>query len=155
VTIKTFGDHHDLSHHGKEPGKLQACRQVEVELLQAYAGLIDKLKKAEEGGGGRMLDQTMVLMTSNLRDGNSHWTHNLPVLLAGGGFRHGQHLAFNKPYLEALADPEADKKPKTVPSMGKDQVPLCNLYLSMLQSAGIPADRFSSSSGTLTGLQPI
>lgn len=153
VTIKTFGDHHDLSHHGKEPGKLQACRQVEVELLQAYAGLLDKLKGAREGEGANLLDQTMVLMTSNLRDGNSHWTSNLPVLLAGGGFKHGQHLAFNKPYLETLADPASDKKPKVVPSMGKDQAPLCNLYLSMLQRAGVPADRFSSSSGTLSGLE--
>lgn len=155
VTIKTFGDHHDLSHHGKEPGKLGACRQVEVELLEAYSGLLGKLKTAREGEGHSLLDQTMVLMTSNLRDGNTHWTHNLPVLLAGGGFKHGQHLAFNKPYLETLSDPDADKKPKTVPSMGRDQTPLCNLYLSMLQRAGIASDRFSSSAGTLTGLDPV
>jgi hypothetical protein len=155
VTIKTFGDHHDLSHHGKEPTKLNACRQVEVELLQAYSGLLDKLKAAREGAGASMLDQTMVLMTSNLRDGNTHWTHNLPVLLAGGGFKHGQHLAFNKPYLETLADPANDKKPKATPTMGRDQTPLCNLYLSMLQRAGVPADRFSSSTGTLTGLELV
>jgi hypothetical protein len=152
MTIRTFGDHHDLSHHGKEPVKLAACRQVEIELLQTYANLLAKLKSAQEGAGGHMLERTMILMTSNLRDGNTHWTHDLPVLLAGGGFKHGQHLAFNQPYLEKIADPEQDKKPLS-PSMGSTQTPLCNLYVSMLQRAGVPSDRFSSSSGTLTGLE--
>ncbi len=156
ITIKTFGDHHDLSHHGKEPKKLEACRQVEVDLLKTYAGMLAKLKSAQEGAGGNMLDRTMLLVTSNLRDGNTHWTHDLPVLLAGGGFKHGQHLAFNQPYLETLADPDAEKNAKkTSPSMGQEQTPLCNLYLSMLRRAGIESDRFSSSAGTLTGLEMV
>ena len=155
ITIKTFGDHHDLSHHGKEPKKLEACRQVEVELLQAYSGLLTKLKAAEEGSGGNMLDRTMVLITSNLKDGNSHSTANLPVLLAGGGFKHGQHLTFNKPYVESIAAALKEPEAKTpVPVVGAGSTPLCNLYLSMLQRAGIASDRFSSSSGTLTGLEP-
>jgi hypothetical protein len=154
ITIKTFGDHHDLSHHGKEPVKLEACRQVEVDLLKTLSSLLAKLKSSREGAGGSLLDSTQVLVTSNLRDGNTHWTHDLPVLLAGGGFRHGQHLAFNQPYLETLTDPDSDKGARKVtPSMGKDQTPLCNLYLSMLQRAGIETDRFSSSAGTLTGLE--
>jgi hypothetical protein len=156
ITIKTFGAHHDLSHHGKEPKKLAACRQVEVDLLKTLDRFLTKLK-AQEGAGGRMLDQTMVLLTSNLRDGNTHWTHDLPVILAGGGFKHGQHLAFNKPYLETLAKGEADKgstAPKVgAPIMGRDQAPLANLFVSMLQRAGIDADKFSSGSGTLTGLE--
>ena len=153
VTIRTFGDHHDLSHHGKEPVKLGACREVEVELLKAYAGLLRKLKAAPEGGVGTILEQTSVLMTSNLRDGNTHWTHDLPVLFAGGAFRHGQHLTFNPTYLQTLLDAESDKgKPKIVPVMGSGQAPLCNLYTSILQQAGIPTERFSSATGTLTGL---
>jgi len=154
ITIKTFGDHHDLSHHGKEPAKLAACRQVEVELLQTYAGLLTKLKTAQEGSGGHMLDRTMVLVTSNLKDGNSHSTANLPVLLAGGGFKHGQHLAFNQPYVESIAATVKEPDAKTpVPVVGAGPTPLCNLYLSMLQRAGIASDRFSSSSGTLSGLE--
>ena len=62
---------------------------------------------------------------------SNHSTRNLPVLLAGGGFRHGQHLAFD---------------PASPP-------PLSNLYLSMLQRLGIEADKFGSSTGTLTGLE--
>jgi hypothetical protein len=64
---------------------------------------------------------------------NSHSNHNLPVLLAGGGFKHGQHIAF-------------DPKP------GKNY-PLANLYVSLLQRLGIAADRFASSTGTMRGLE--
>jgi hypothetical protein len=157
VSLMTFGMHHDLSHHGKEPKKLAACRQVEIELIQAFGGLLAKLKSAKEGGS-TLLDSTMVLMTSNLRDGNTHWTYNLPTILAGGGFRHGQHLAFNRPYLEEVSqemnvalgtkfNPE-----KKIPLMGQNQQPLCNLYTSMLQQGGIEIERFSTATSSLTGL---
>ena len=71
-----------------------------------------------------------MFLGSNLGDGSSHSCKNLPVLLAGGGFRHGQHLAFD---------------PKNPP-------PLCNLYVTLLQRLGIEVDKFGSSTGTLTGL---
>jgi hypothetical protein len=157
VSLMTFGMHHDLSHHGKEPKKLAACRQVEVELIQAFGGLLAKLKNAKEGGS-TLLDSTMVMMTSNLRDGNTHWTYNLPTLLAGGGFKHGRHLAFNKPYLEEVnqelnAAPGSKFNPeKKIPLMGQDQQPLCNLYTSMLRNGGVEVERFGSATGPLEGL---
>ena len=157
ISLMTFGMHHDLSHHGKEPKKLAACRQVEVELIQAFGGLLAKLKNAKEGGS-TLLDSTMVLMTSNLRDGNTHWTYNLPTILAGGGFKHGQHLAFNRPYLDEVqqelkAAPDSKFNPeKKIPLMGQDQQPLCNLYTSMLRKGGVEIDRFSTASGPLEGL---
>ncbi|WP_439629569.1 hypothetical protein [Gemmata sp.] len=93
-------------------------------------------------------------MTSDLRDGNTPWTHDLPVLPAGG-FRHGRHLAFNTPLVEVLAAAAdlkgvpAEKKP---PMMGVNQTPLCNLYASMSQRAGVPAETSGTGTGTLTGL---
>ena len=157
ISLMTFGMHHDLSHHGKEPKKLAACRQVEAELMQAFGGLLDKLKSAKEGGS-TLLDSTMVMMTSNLRDGNTNWTYNLPVILAGGGFKHGQHLAFNRPYLDEVnqeltaAPGTSVSTEKKIPLMGQDQQPLCNLYTSMLRQGGIEIDRFSTATGTLEGL---
>jgi hypothetical protein len=74
-----------------------------------------------------------VFLGSNLGDASSHSVKNLPVLLAGGGFRHGKHLAF---------DPEAPP-------------PLSNLYVSMLQRLGIEADAFGGGTGTLTGLETV
>lgn len=92
--------------------------------------LMAKLDQSQEDGD-RLLDRTTVFLGSNLGDGSSHSTKNLPVLVAGGGFKHGLHLAF---------DP--DNPP-----------PLCNLFVSLLQRLGIETDRFSTSTGTLTGLE--
>lgn len=121
--------HHDLSHHGKDPGKLEQLRIVETETMKTLRDLLARLSQSREGDE-RLLDRTTVFLGSNLGDGSSHSVKNLPVLLAGGGFRHGQHLAFD---------------PSNPP-------PLCNLYVSMLQRLGIETDRFSTSTGTLTGL---
>ncbi len=123
--------HHDLSHHGKDPGKLAQLRIVESECLKVFHDLVAKLKRSREGDA-TLLDRTMVYQGSNLGDASSHSTNNLPILLAGGGFHHGRHLAF---------DP-------------RDSPPLCNLYVSMLQRLGIEVDTFNSGSGTLSGLTP-
>jgi len=156
ITIKTFGDHHDLSHHGREPNKLEQCRGVELDLIKTYGSLLGKLKSSQEGDGASLLDSSMVLMTSNLRDGNTHWTSNLPVLLAGGGFKHGRHLTYNQGYVESIREYHEDPTTrKSAPALATSPVPLCNLYLSMLQRAGIETDAFGSSSGTLTGLESV
>ncbi len=122
--------HHDLSHHGKDPSKLEQLKIVELETMKTVRDLIARLKQSKEEGKS-LLDRTSVFLGSNLGDGSSHSTKNLPVLLAGGGFRHGQHLAFD------VHNPP----------------PLCNLYVNMLQRLGIEADTFGTSTGTLTGLQ--
>ena len=124
--------HHDLSHHGKDPGKLAQLKIVEVETMKTLRDLLAKLKQSKEEGD-TLLDRTMVFLGSNLGDGSSHSVKNLPVLLAGGGFKHGQHLPFD---------------PQNPP-------PLCNLYVSMLQRLGIEADKFSTGTGTLTGLEAV
>ncbi len=124
--------HHDLSHHGKDPGKLAQLKIVEVEILKTLRDLLARLKQTKEAGA-TLLDRTMVFLGSNLGDASSHSVKNLPVLLAGGGFRHGQHLHFD----------------------GHNAPPLCNLYVSMLQRLGVEVDRFSSGTGTLTGLEAV
>jgi len=157
-TINTFGEHHDLSHHGREPGKREACRKVEVDLLKTHDAFLTKLASAKEADGRSLLDSTMVLLTSSLRDGNTHWTNDLPVILAGGGFKHGQHLAFNPAYVEQVRVAEEDephKKGETAGQPGKavKSEALCNLFVSMLQRAGIETDRFSSATGPLAGVE--
>ncbi|MGZ0169066.1 MAG: DUF1552 domain-containing protein [Planctomycetales bacterium] len=124
--------HHDLSHHGKDPGKLSQLKIVEIETMKTVRDLLAKLKQSREADGS-LLDKTMVFLGSNLGNASSHSVKNLPVLLAGGGFQHGGHLPFD---------------PQNPP-------PLCNLYVSMLQQLGIETDAFGSSTGTLTGLNPI
>ena len=122
--------HHDLSHHGQDPSKIEQLKKVELEKMKTLRDLLAKLKGTKEEGE-TLLDRTSVFFSSSLGNASNHSTRNLPVLLAGGGFKHGRHLAF---------DPA--KSP-----------PLCNLFVSMLQRFGLEVDKFGSSTGTLTGLE--
>ncbi len=124
--------YHNLSHHGKKAEKiaqLEAIDQWHMRLLHELFGKLQSTKEQE----GTLFEQTMVLYGSNLGNANTHVTTNLPVLLAGGGFRHGQHLAFDR----------------------NRNYPLPNLFVSMLQRFGIETDRFATSTGTMRGLDAI
>jgi hypothetical protein len=122
--------HHDLSHHGKDPSKIAQLEKIEREKLLTLRDFLKKLKDTKEEGVS-LLDRTMVFFTSNLGDASTHGTRNLPILLTGGGFKHGGHLAFD-------------------PVKGP---PLSNLFVTMLQRLGIEVDRFGPSTGTLRGLE--
>ena len=122
--------HHDLSHHGKDPTKIAQLRKLETEKMKTLRDFLTKLKETKEDGA-TLLDRTTVFFSSNLGDASTHAVKNMPVILAGGGFKHGNHLAFD---------------PKNPP-------PLCNLFVSMLQRLGLEVDRFASGKGTLTGLE--
>ena len=125
----TSEPYHSLSHHGQNPEKLRQLEAADRQHMVTLRKLFSSLAQRPEGGH-RLLDYTMVLYGSNLGDANIHDTNNLPILLAGGGFQHGQHLAFNH----------------------ENNTPLCNLYVNMMQRLGVQADSFASSTGTLTGL---
>jgi hypothetical protein len=131
VDNETFSDgYHAISHHGRSPEKL---RQLEL-VDRAHMRLLDRLftdLKARKEGGETLLDRTMVLFGTNLGDANAHVTTNLPTLFAGGGFKHGQHLAFDR----------------------ERNYPLSNLFVNVLQRLGIEADRFSTGAGTMRGLE--
>jgi hypothetical protein len=124
------GETHGLTHHGGDPEKLADLETIERILFVSLARLLGGLDTTTEAGG-TLLDHTAVLFGSNLSNANSHDSTNLPILLAGGGFKHGQHLSYDK----------------------NNNTPLCNLFVSMLQQLGIETDAFGSSTGTLTGLE--
>ena len=122
-------NYHDLSHHGQDPEKLKQLSIVEAEHVKAFGDFVRRLKDVQEAES-HLLAGTMVLLGSHMHSGG-HDNRNLPVLLAGGRFRHGQHLAFDR----------------------TNNYPLANLYVSMLQQLGLEVDRFASSTGTMTGLE--
>ena len=122
--------HHDLSHHGQDPQKIAQLKVLELEKMRTLLTFFQQLRDTKEDGES-LLDRTVVFFSSNLADASKHSVKNMPVLLAGGKFNHGQHLAFDE-----------NKNP-----------PLSNLFVSMLQQIGIAADKFGSSTGTLTGLE--
>lgn len=126
----TNDGYHNLSHHGKNPAKLSQLERIDRGHMQLLGKLFGDLKARSEGGE-TLLDRSMVLYGSNLGNANTHVTTNLPVLFAGGGFRHGQHLAFDR-----------DRN-----------YPLPNLFVSASHRLGIEEDKFSTSTGTMRGLE--
>jgi hypothetical protein len=123
-------DHHNLSHHGQDPEKIEQLRLIERAEFNAFNSLLTNLKAKKEGAGN-LLDNTMVFFGSNLGNANSHDSRNLPLILAGGGFKHGQHLGFDQ----------------------KENTPLSNLFVQMLQRMGMETDEFgSSTSSSIAGL---
>ena len=127
---RTIGGYHNISHHGKDEAKLKQLAEIEIGQMELLNELLQNLKDVEEADG-TLLDHTMVLYGCHMGDANIHNNKNLPVILAGGGFKHGQHLAFSE----------------------ENNTPLANLYVSMLENMGLEKSQFASSTGTLTGLK--
>jgi hypothetical protein len=123
---KSLNDYHNLSHHGNVAEKVQQLDSVDRRQMGLLRELFESLSQRDDGRQ-RMLDNTMVLYGSNMGDANTHDNSNLPILLAGGGFQHGQHLAFD----------------------ANNNKPLSNLFVSMLQQMDLPVDSFGSSTGTI------
>lgn len=105
---------------------------MESEIIRAWGDFLRGLQRTEDHGAN-LLEHTSVLLTSNLGNASSHNNRNMPVLFGGGGFRHGQHLAFDR----------------------DNNYPLPNLYVSVLQQTGLEQSRFSTGTSTMTGLEPV
>jgi hypothetical protein len=120
-------DHHNLSHHGQDPEKIAQLKLIESELFRNFNRLLGAMAGRREAGA-RLLDNTAIIFGSNLGNANSHDSHNLPLILAGGGFKHGQHITYDT----------------------KHNTPFSNLFVTLLQRMGLEIDRFGTSTGTLS-----
>lgn len=123
----TTDGYHNLSHHGQAAEKVKQLEEADHRQMKILRKLLQSLADKRDGEQ-RLLDRTMILFGSNMGDSNTHDNTNLPILLAGGGFRHGQHVAFRRDH----------------------NAPLCNLFVSMLQRLGLEVDAFGSSTGTIS-----
>lgn len=126
---RTTMGYHSLSHHGLREDYLSQLTKADMRQMALLRGVL-KTCATTTIGNGSLLDATMILYGSNMGDANTHDNSNLPILLAGGGLRHGSHHGFDS----------------------QQNTPLCNLYLTMLHHMGIATDRFGPSTGTLAGL---
>ena len=127
------GGYHGFSHHGQRPKEVSALKKIERNQIAQMAYLMKLLQAQEDPiNGGSLLDHTSILFGCGMATGE-HSTKNLPLVLAGGGFQHGEHKVF--------------------PSANSQRVPAANLLLSILQNHGMEVDRFGTSNGTLTGLE--
>ena len=121
---------HAITHHGNRPEALAELSAHESAQFGALNDFLTALTAAKEDSD-TLLERTMVLYGTCMGSASSHSNVNLPALLAGGGFKHGQHLAFDK----------------------VNNYPLTNLYVSILQRLGIETNTFSTAKGTMTGLE--
>ena len=119
--------HHDASHHGQEPTKLEQLALIEEAEVRVFGEFLDGMAKASEGDE-TLLDRTAVFYASNLGNSSSHDNTNLPIVLAGGGFRHRGHVAFDR----------------------KNNTPLANLFVRMLHQTGVEAKSFGASTGVVS-----
>lgn len=125
----TTEGYHGLSHHGQAPDKVRQLADADRQQMVILKKFVQDLSSKREDSA-RLLDRTMVLFGSNMGDANKHDNTNLPIIVAGGGLKHGQHHAFRQ----------------------DNNAPLCNLFVSLLQQLGVEADRFGSSTGTINEL---
>lgn len=126
-------DWHGLSHHGKDPEKIEELKIIERAEFEAFGEFLTRLKSVEENGKP-LLDHTAVLFGSNLGNASAHDWHNLPILLAGGGYWHGGYVAHDE----------------------KANTPLANLFVSLAQRMGLEVDQFgSSTSAGIRGLDGV
>jgi hypothetical protein len=121
---------HEMTHHGHRAAVMAELAKVETAQFTELATFLDGLRAVKQGER-TLLDQTSVLFGTNMGSANSHANDNLPVLLAGGGFKHVGHLVFDT----------------------KSNYPLSNLYVSLLQRIGINATSFASGSGPMKGIE--
>jgi len=124
------GGHHQISHHENDKAKLEEYKRINIWHLQQYAYMLERMKAIKEGDG-TLLDNSMVLFGSGMKDGNAHSPQNLPLVLAGkagGTLATGRHLVYEK------------------------KTPLCGLYLGMLKRIGAPVDQFGDTTVELPGL---
>jgi hypothetical protein len=130
--VKITDGYHNLSHHGRSETKLAQLKAIDEWHMKLLANLFSELKGVRENDD-TLLDRTMILYGTNLGNANTHVTTNLPTLFAGGGFKHGQHLAFDQ-----------DRN-----------YPLPNLFVSMLQRMGLETNKFASATGPMRGLDLV
>jgi hypothetical protein len=126
------GGYHGFSHHGERDEPVAALKKIEGFQISMMSYLIDLLKAQQDLiNGGTLLDHTAILFGCGMASG-THSTTNLPLVLAGGGFKHGEH--------------------KVYPEANHQRVPAANLLLSILQNSGLEIEQFGSSNGSLPGL---
>ncbi|MDA7620302.1 DUF1552 domain-containing protein [bacterium] len=118
--------YHSLSHHGNKADAITDLIKLETYQIEQYGKFLARLQSIQDGEG-TLLDSTSVLFGSGIGSGNSHTNSDLPVIVAGGGYKHGDF--------------------KKVESKGLNKVRLCNLYVDLAQRMGIETDSFGNSTG--------
>ena len=125
--IGVKAEHHNLSHHGRDPEKIRQLKIIETEILKSFSTFLSAMAEISETDS-RLLDRTSILFGSNLGNANAHDPKNLPIIVAGGGYDHGKYIAHNR----------------------MNNTPLCNLFVRLLNETGVESEGFGTSTGVLS-----
>ncbi len=128
---KLIAGYHGLSHHGHDPNKIADFNRIGIEHVSRFGRFLDQLREKKDSEDQPLLDSTIVLYGSGMGDANTHNNSNLPVLVAGGAFRHGQYHAIDR-----------TKDPSSTPLYG-------DLFITFLQQMGIEREQFANASGNM------
>jgi hypothetical protein len=132
-SINISDGHHSITHHQNDPEKIDKVGKINTHHVQTFAYMLEKLKSTPDGDGN-LLDHSLILYGSSISDGNAHTHHDLPIVLAGGAagqVKGGRHIKYPK------------------------DTPLNNLLLSMLDKAGVTAEKLGDSTGELDRLSEV
>lgn len=121
--------HHEASHHGQDAAKIDQLAKIEEAEYRVFNEFLTKMRGSSEGNES-LLDRTMVFHGSNLGNASAHTCQNLPIIVAGGGFKHAGHVLYDR----------------------VKNRPLSNLFVRMLHQMGIEADKFGTSTGVISDI---
>ena len=124
--------YHGLSHHGNDPVMIRDLIAIETAHRHCFAGFLEQLKTKTNPQGKRLLDDTVILLGTGMGDASRHSNANVPTLVAGGGFRHGSHIAIERDAADA-------------PLLG-------DLYITLMQRLGMEVDAFSNAQKNMNQL---
>ena len=119
--------HHTVSHHRDDPDYMARKAKIDLYHVSLLSRFLQKLR-ATPDGDGNLLDHSMTVYGGGIGNGNLHEHTNLPCLVAGGGggrLKGGRHLAY------------------------PEDTPMTNLLLTVLDKAGVPAEKLGDSTGLL------
>ncbi|MEP7355098.1 MAG: DUF1552 domain-containing protein [Acidobacteriota bacterium] len=120
--------HHSVSHHREDPELIAKKAKIDTHHVEMLSYLLEKMSKVQDGDGGSLLDQSLIMYGGGMGNGNLHRHSDLPVLLAGklgGKMKTGYHNAY------------------------KEDTPMANLLVTILDKAGVPIEHLGDSTGKL------
>ena len=142
VGVNSSNYHDDISHHGGDPVKLDGIQKVNTFYATQFASLLGKLAATKDIDGSSVLDNCIILFTSEFGDGDDHYHYNLPMVVAGGAggaFATGRHISYPS---------TADSGAGAIGTARRGDKPLANLYISIMQAFGLNVSTFGSVDGT-------
>lgn len=132
--INIADSHHPLTHHRNNPEFIEKVTQINTFHINLFGRFLGQLKSTQEADGSTLLDNSLIVYGSGLGDGNRHTHENLPILVAGkggGSVKSGRHIAYDT------------------------ETPVANLYMTLLDRAGVHPNSIGDSTGKLVQLDSI